>query len=170
MTELFEYALRHSNDSDMAGITIRNEVNLNDKPIGISFRRKDRLSGDVVWSVFGKVTQSNARFNALDRLVITVHSVRMPVGFGGVTTKGRQISVMAHLRRSIIEVKGTENCVAHALVIAIAKIKNDPNYNSYRRGMKIFPALKALLRETGIELRNGGDTGTHKVSRTSFRI
>jgi hypothetical protein len=53
-------------------------------------------------------------------------------------------------------VKATENCLAHALVIAIAKIKNDPNCNFYRRGMKIFPAVNALLRETGIEVRNGG--------------
>jgi hypothetical protein len=44
----------------MVGITIRNEVNQNNKPIGISFRRKDQLSGDVVCSVLEKVTQSNA--------------------------------------------------------------------------------------------------------------
>jgi hypothetical protein len=156
MTELFEYSLRNSNDSDMVGISIHNEVNQNDKPIGISFRRKDQLSGDVVWSVLEKVTLSNAHFNALDRLVINIHSVRMPVGFGRVTTKGRQISVMAHLKRSIIEVKASENCLAHALVIAIARIKNDPNYKSYRRGMKIFPAVNALIRETGIELRDCG--------------
>jgi hypothetical protein len=55
-----------------------------------------------------------------------MHSLRIPVGFGHVTTKGRQISVMAHLKRSIIEVKAAENCLAHALVIAIARIKNDP--------------------------------------------
>jgi hypothetical protein len=121
MTELFEYALRNSNDSDMVGITIHNEVNQNDKPIGISFRGKDQLSADVVWSVLEKVTQSNARFNALDRLVIIMHSVRIPVGFGRVTTKGRQISVMAHLKRSIIEVKATENCLAHALVKPLPK-------------------------------------------------
>jgi hypothetical protein len=57
MTENFEYALRNSNDSDMVGISIHNEMNQNDKPIGSSFRRKDQLSGDVVWSVLGKVTQ-----------------------------------------------------------------------------------------------------------------
>jgi hypothetical protein len=49
MSDLFEFALRNCNDSDMVGTTIHNEVNLEDKPIGISFRRKDQLSGDVVW-------------------------------------------------------------------------------------------------------------------------
>jgi hypothetical protein len=63
---------------------------------------------------------------------------------------------MAHLKRGIIQIKATENCLAHALIIAIAKIRNDPNYNSYRYGYKIYPAVHALLEETGIELKAGG--------------
>jgi hypothetical protein len=78
VNDLLEYALRYVSESDMVGITIRNEVNENDKVIGLSFRRKDQLSGDVIWSVFEKVCKSNSRFNALDRLVVTVHSVKMP--------------------------------------------------------------------------------------------
>jgi len=50
--------------------------------MGINFRRKDQLSGDVIWSVFEKVSWSNSRYNALDTLVVNVHSVRIPVGFG----------------------------------------------------------------------------------------
>jgi len=46
-------------------LAIPNQVNQNDKPIGISFRRKDQLSGDVIWSVLERVSQSNSRFNAL---------------------------------------------------------------------------------------------------------
>ena len=82
VNELFESVLSDVGDSDMVGIAIQNQVNQNDKPIGISFRRKDQLSGDVVWSVFERVSQSNSRFNALDTLVVTVHSVKMPGGFG----------------------------------------------------------------------------------------
>jgi len=78
----FEYALSDVDAADMVGIMIQNQVNQNHKPIGISFRRKDQLSGDVIWSVFEKLTQSNSRFNALDTIVVTVHLVRMPVGFG----------------------------------------------------------------------------------------
>ena len=84
MNALFEYVLQDVMDSDKVGINIQNQVNQNDKPIGISFRRKDQLSGELVWSVFEKVSQSNARFNALDTLVVTVHSVTMPAGFGQV--------------------------------------------------------------------------------------
>jgi hypothetical protein len=72
VTDVFEYALGNCQDSGMVGLTIRNEVNVQDKAIGISFRQKDQLSEDVIWSVFEKVAQSNARFNALDKLVIVV--------------------------------------------------------------------------------------------------
>jgi hypothetical protein len=86
----------------MVGMTIQNRVNQNDKPIGISFRRKDQLSGDVIWSVFEKVAQSNARFDASDTLVVTVHSVKLPVGYGklAMKSKGRPLSVLAHLKYS----------------------------------------------------------------------
>lgn len=46
----------------MVGIIIQNQVNQNEKKIGISFIRKDQLSGDVIWSVFEKVSQSNSNW------------------------------------------------------------------------------------------------------------
>jgi len=91
----------------MVVITIQIQVNQNDKPIWISFRRKDQLSGEVIWSVFEKVSQSNSRFNALDTLVVTVYSVKMPVGYGkhAIKSRGRPLSVMAHLKTSIIQAR-----------------------------------------------------------------
>jgi hypothetical protein len=59
---------------------------------------------------------------------------------------------MAHIKRIIIEVKAAENCLAHALVIAIAKATNDPNYKAYRQGRKIRPVVQNLLATTGIDL------------------
>ena len=101
MNDLFESVLNDVGDSDMVRITIRNQVNQNDKLIGISFRRKDQLSGDVIWSVFERVSQSNSRFNALDTLVVTVHWIKMPGGFGKRARKsmGRPLSTMAHLKK-----------------------------------------------------------------------
>ena len=155
VNDLFEHALQNASDSDMMGIMIQNEINQSDKPIGVSFRRKDQLSGDVIWNVFEKVCQSNSRFNALDRFVVTVHSVRMPVGFGGMKTMGRLISVMAHLKRSTVEVKAEDHCLGHALLIALSRVNNDSNCNSYRRGYKIRPAVQNLLETTGIDLMKG---------------
>jgi hypothetical protein len=155
INDVFHHVFQDAQDSDMVVVAIRNEVNQNDKPIGLSFRRRDQISGDVNWSVLEKVTQSNSRFNALDTLTIEVHAVRMPAGFGGIKTKGRPLGVMAHLKRSIVEVKAETNCLAHTLIIAIAKITNDPNYNSYRRGYKIHQVVDNLLATTWINLENG---------------
>jgi hypothetical protein len=133
-----------------------NQVNVQDKAVGLSFRRKDQLTENLIWSVFEKVAQSNARFNAVDQLVVAVHSVRIPVGFGGVKTKDRPMSAMAHLKRSIVEVKAENNCLAHALTIAKARVTNDPNYKSYRKINKILPMVDRLLETTGIDLKDGG--------------
>ena len=125
VNDLFQHALEDVGDGDMAGVAIH-ECNQNDKPI-ISFRRRGQLSVDAIWSVF-EVTQSNARFNALDtRLVL--HSVRMHVGFGvrAIKTMGRPLSVIAHLKKSIVQVKTETHCLAHALIMAKAKLANGPN-------------------------------------------
>jgi hypothetical protein len=157
VTDLFQHALRNCDDSDMVGITITNEVNVSDKATGISFRRKDQITSEVIWSVLGKVAQSNARFNALDKLIMTVHSVKMPIGNGrGITAKDRSLETMVRLKRSIVEVKATENCLAHVIIIAIAKLTYDTNYESYRKGNKLRPVVDHLLATTGIELSNCG--------------
>jgi len=165
VNDLFESVLSDVGDSDMVGITIQNQANQNDKPIGFSFRRKDQLTGDVVWSVFERVLKSNSRYNALDTLVVTVHSVKMPGGFGKHALKsiGRPLSTMAHLKRSIVEVKTEENCLAHALVIAMAKVENDPNYKAYIKDRKIRKVVQTLLDETGIDLNRGG--GIPEITR-----
>jgi hypothetical protein len=79
--KLFEYALRDLVPGYTVGISIHNADNQPDRPIGLSFRRMDQISRDVLWSVFEKVTQSNAKYQALDTQTFHVHSVRMPVGF-----------------------------------------------------------------------------------------
>ena len=55
-------------------------------------------------------------------------------GHTALRTKRRQLVNIAHLKRSIIEVKVENNCLAHTLIIAIARMKKDPNYESYRNG------------------------------------
>jgi len=97
----------------MVEITIQNQVNQNDKPIEISFRRKDQLSAEVIWRVFEKVSQSNFRLNALHTLVVTVNSYGMAVSFGRCALKrmSRPLSVMAHIKQSIVEVRAEESSI-----------------------------------------------------------
>jgi len=70
-------------NAGMVGITIYNQVNQCDKPIGFIFRRKDLLSPDILRSVFDIMSQFNAKFKATDTLIVPFHSVRMPIRFGG---------------------------------------------------------------------------------------
>jgi len=106
----FEYTLHELQPSNMVGISIHNADKQQDRPMGLSYRRRNQISRDVLWSWFDKVTQSNARYQALDTLTFHVHSVEMPVGFGkkAETSKGRPLSTMVHLKRSIVEVKARD--------------------------------------------------------------
>ena len=158
VNNLFDHVLEDVSDADMVGITIHNEVNQSVNPIIFIFRWKDQLSPDVIRSVFDNASQSNARFNETDTLIVTVHSVAMPVGFGRVAIKrkSRPIATVAQLKKSIVEVRADENYLAHSLVIAIAKLNNDPNYTSYRKSRKIRPVVRQVFETTGIDLKNGG--------------
>ena len=81
---------------------------------------------------------------------------------------GRPISVMAHIKKSIVEVKSETNCLAHALIIAIAKVTNDTNYAAYRKGRKI--KLKAgQLLATSISLNNGWEIPEFEYFQDHFR-
>jgi hypothetical protein len=68
ITALTNYLVDKVQDRDFVGLSFRNTENVQDKVIGISLRRRDQLKADVVWSVLGKVIQSNASFALTDRL------------------------------------------------------------------------------------------------------
>jgi len=129
--DLFRHALQNLSDSEIVGITIHNRGNQKDKPLGISFRRKDKLVGDVICSIVEEVSQSHSTFNDLDKLIITVHCVIMPLVSGLANkSKGRPLSVMPQHERSVMEVKRAENCLFHAIIITIEKAENDPDYKT----------------------------------------
>ena len=74
----------------------------------------------------------------MDKLVVVLHSVRIPVGFGRAPrmTRSRQLANMAHLKRKIIEDKAENNCSAYALIIAISSINKIPTINRIAKGIK----------------------------------
>jgi len=76
----------------------------------------------------------------------------MPLGYGGVIK-----TTLRHgtPQKSIVDVKVANNWLAHDLIIAIAKVDNNANYKSYRKGRKIRSVVHSLLQETGIDLTNG---------------
>ena len=123
-------------DRDLVGLRIRNTVNVQDKVVGISFRRRDQLKPDLIWAVLSKVIQSNARFGLTDRLEVHLDHVRIPVGNGKLAekTKGRSLDVLSAIKKSIVAVKTAFLCSAHALIIAMAQVNGDPMYALYRQG------------------------------------
>jgi len=104
VNNLFDYVLEDVGDAYMVAITIHNEINQNGTPIGFSFRRKDHLSSFIIRRVFGKVAQTNSRFNLLDTQIVAVHSLTMPLGFGRsvINQNGRPIANMLQLNRSFV--------------------------------------------------------------------
>ena len=100
VNNLFDHVLEDVGDADMVGIIIHNEVNQSEKSIGFSFRRKDQLSSDVIWSVFDKLPVSKAKFNATDTLIVMANSVTMPVVFGGdgMKRKGGPLASIPYLK------------------------------------------------------------------------
>jgi hypothetical protein len=102
---------------------------------------------------------------------LTVHYVKMPNGNGKeIPTKGRPLETMVHLKPSIIKVKAEENCLAHALVRAVARLTNDPDYKAFRMGYKIRPVVDNLLAMTDIDLTNGGGIPELIKFQEHFRV
>jgi hypothetical protein len=46
--------------------------------------------------------------------------------------------------------------LVHALIIAIANVKNDPKYASYRHGYGLKEPVEDFLKTSGVDLSNGG--------------
>jgi len=76
---------------------------------------------------------------------------------------------MTHLKISIVEVKAEENCLAHALIIAIAKVNNGANYISYLQGDKIRSVIRTFLQKAGIDLTKGAGIPDLNRFKENFR-
>ena len=140
------------------GLRIRNTENVQEKVVGINFRRRDQLKPDVVWGVLRKVVQSNARFALTDRLEVHLDHVRMSAGNGKMAEKTKRsfVDVISTIKKSIVFVKAAFYCLARALVIAIASLNEDPKYKSYRNGRGMTQPVETLLNSSGIKLCNAG--------------
>jgi hypothetical protein len=80
----------------------------------------------------------------------------MLAGNGREKTKGRSISVLCAIKRSIVVVKRVFLCLTHAVVIAMARVNGDPKYALYRHGKCLKEPVQDLLNVSGVDLSNGG--------------
>ena len=98
ITALTNYLVDDVRGRDLLGLRIRNTENVQDKVVGISFRRRDQLNPDVVWGVPGNVVPFNARFGLSDRLEVHLGHVRTTE-----KTKGRSLDVLSAIKRALLK-------------------------------------------------------------------
>jgi len=94
ITAFTNYLVDKGPDRYLVGLRIHNTANLQHKVVGISLRRRHKLKPDVVWSVLGKVIQSNNTFILTDHLEVHLDHVRMSVGNGREKTIWRSLYVL----------------------------------------------------------------------------
>lgn len=139
---LTDYLFDDVRDTDLVGLRILNTENVQDKVMGISFRRQHQVKPDLIWGMLGKVVQSNARFGLTDKLEVHLNHVRMPGVNGREKTKASS-DLMSATKKNIVAAKAAFLCLVQAL-IAVALVNGDPKYKSYRDCY----GLKNLLKNT----------------------
>ena len=100
-------------------------------PITFPFMTPERLTTERILAKFQRVIQSNQEFRLNDKVDVNVIHVSMPSGGKG--SKRSEINLEKHLekKRSIVRIQNDDDlCMARALVVAKAKLDNDPQYKS----------------------------------------
>ena len=126
---IFEHLLndvtRDMNEKDQVRFVLRSEQL--DTPISLPFMPAEQLTPEKVFSQIERVIQSNRDFRLNDTVTIDIIHVEAPQGSGRSKRTTLNISEYLHKKGSVITIKNNDNlCLARALVVAIAKIENDP--------------------------------------------
>ena len=133
---IFQHILNdvtHSmNEKDQVRFVLRSEQL--DLPISIPFMPLAQLTTERVFSQIERVIQSNRDFRLNDTVTVDIIHVEEPQGgTSNGKSKRTTLDIREYLKkkRSVITINNTDNlCLARSLVVAIAKIENDPKYRS----------------------------------------
>ena len=144
---IFEHLLndvtRDMNKKDQVRFVLRSEQL--DTPISMPFMVAEQLTPERVFSQIERVIQSNRDFRLNDAVTIDIIHVEAPQGSGRSKRTTLNIREYLHKKGSVITIKNNDNlCLARALVVAIAKIENDPNYTNLRDSKKRAQQNKAI--------------------------
>jgi len=148
-------------DRHLVEVRIRKTVNVQDKVIGISFRRHEQLKPDMAWGLLGNGFQSNTR----DRFEM---HFRISVVNGREKTKGRSLDAMGEIKKCIVVLKAVFFCLAHAVIFAMCGVIGDHVYKSYRDGYDLKQPVEVPLRASVVDLINGG--GLKEFKHYNFRL
>ena len=131
-----------------------------DTPISIPFLPLARLTPERVFSAVQRVMQSNREFRLNDTVTVDLIHVEAPQGSGRSKRSVVNIKEYLHKKGSVITIKNNDNlCLARALVVAIAKVENAPNYAYLReddraqekKARELHTAANVPLGPCGIE-------------------
>ena len=103
-------------------------------PIAIPFCSLEELTTEKVLSHVEKVVQSNEEFRLNTTVNIDVIRVEMPQGSGRVKRTTLNIRDYLKKKKSVIPINNKDDlCLARALVVSIARIEQDPQYDRITR-------------------------------------
>ena len=134
-----------------------------ENPISIPFLPLERLTPERVMSAVQHVIQSNRDFRLNDTVNVDLVHVEAPQGSGRSKRSIVNIKEYLHKKGSVITIKNQDNlCLARALVVAIAKVKNAPNY-SYLRYHVRAQQIKAIELHAKAKVPMGPSCGLEEV-------
>ena len=116
-------------------------------PISIPFLPVEKLTTEKVLSHVEKVIQSNEEFRLNDTVTIDIIHVETPQGSGKSRLKRDIVNIREYLKKkgSVITINNKDNfCLARALVVSIARIENDPQYDQIRNSTRHIQLDRAL--------------------------
>ena len=103
-------------------------------PISIPFMPVLQLTPERVFSQIERVVQSNRDFRLNDTVMVDIIHVEAPQGSGRSKRTVLNIREYLHKKGSVITIQNNDNlCLARALVVAVAKAENAPNYKNLTR-------------------------------------
>ena len=137
---------RGMNEKDQVRFVLRSEQL--DLPISIPFMPLVQLTTERVFSQIERVIQSNRDFRLNDTVTVDIIRVEEPQG-GASNGKSKRttLDIREYLKKkgSVITINNTDKlCLARALVVAIARIENDPKYDQLRKSNRPIQRERAL--------------------------
>ena len=144
---IFEHLLndvtRDMNEKDHVRFVLRSDQL--DTLISLPFMDVEQLTTERVFSQIERVIQSNRDFRLNDTVTVDIIHVEAPQGSG--RSKRTTLNIREYLRKkgSVITIQNNDNlCLARALVVAVARIENDPSYTNLKKSNNRAQQNKAI--------------------------
>ncbi|WAR17772.1 ZN468-like protein, partial [Mya arenaria] len=141
-------------ETDLVRISIDNPEL--DFPITLEFMRRGELTVDKILSQIERVLQSYQQFVVDEAFRIDIVHVQNPSGKE--RTPYVDLAKSLQNKGSVIQIRNQDElCCARAIVTAIARHENDPQWNSIRRGYSMQRHLaEQLHQQAGVPLQRCG--------------